>query len=228
MCSRFTQLKSWSDLIRIYRITAAAPAPNALARYNIAPTQQVAVIRQAGGGGRELLSMRWGLVPSWAKDETIGNRMINARAETVLDKPAFRNAMRQRRCLIPADGFYEWQKRDKGGRQPYRITRLDEEPFAFAGLWEQWDKTRDRPPLLSCTILTTNANALVAPIHDRVPVMLTADDFAMWLETGIWSAEQAATMCRPFPAAATAATPVSPLVNRAGNDEPVCIAPILG
>jgi putative SOS response-associated peptidase YedK len=226
MCGRFTQRLAWSELVRLYRITEAEPAPNALARYNVAPTQPVAVVRRTDDGGRVLSTMRWGLVPAWARDAAIGAKLINARAETVLTRPAFRRAMRRRRCLIPADGFYEWQPRPGRAKQPYLVTRADGRPFAFAGLWERWDKSPDRQPLLSCTILTTDANALLAPIHDRMPVIVGDDDHERWLDGAGCPAEAALGLLRPCPLDALVARPVGTRVNRVANDDAGCVEPL--
>ena len=196
-------------------------------RFNIAPTQPIAAVRQLGPGEpRQLDALRWGLIPSWAKDPAIGNRMINARAETLAEKPAYRAAYRQRRCLVLADGFYEWQK-TASGKQPYYIRLADDRPFAFAGLWERWqDKTlKDAPVLESCTIITTDANQLVQPIHDRMPVILAPEDYEQWLDPSLDAAEQLAPLLRSYPAEKMTAYPVSSLVNRPTNDSPECIQP---
>ena len=162
MCGRFL-LKS--PLVELQRAFGFAERPNLEPRFNIAPTQTVPIVRRRddGGGGRELALVRWGLVPAWAKEPAIGNKMINARAEGIAAKPAFRAAFRQRRCLVPADGFYEWRKLAGGRKQPMLIRRRDRAPFAFAGLWEVWRGPDG--PLETCTIVTTAANALLAPIH---------------------------------------------------------------
>lgn len=222
MCGRYTQLRSWSELVQIFAAVTAAPAPNALARYNIAPTQDVAVIR-LGAAGRELLPMRWGLVPAWAKDVRMGVRLINARAESAAEKPAFRAAMRARRCLIPADGFYEWQAQAGGPKLPFRIAMADGAPFAFAGLWERWQSPADGRALLSCTILTTEANAVVRPIHDRMPVILAAGDYAAWLDRSGHSATAVQRLLGPAPAAGMQAQPLGPYVNRVANDDARCL-----
>lgn len=227
MCGRYTQLRSWPELVRLYRITQAQAAPNALARYNIAPMQAVAVIRSGADGGRALSAMRWGLVPAWARDLGIGAKMINARAETVLEKPAFLSAMRRRRCLIPADGFYEWQVRPGAAKQPYRLTLADDRPMAFAGLWERWEGAAFGAPVLSCTILTTAANELLAPIHARMPVILSEDAHDAWLDCERCPAEAMLALLRPYPAAAMIARPVGTWVNRVANDDPRCLAPPL-
>jgi len=203
--------------------------PNLQPRYNIAPTQEVAVIRPAANGGaRELAMLRWGLVPHWAKDIAIGARLINARSETVADKPAFRDAFRKRRCLVPADGFYEW--RSEGGRkQPFRIGMKGGALFAFAGLWESWsppDAQEDEPLLETVTIVTTAANDKLRPIHHRMPVILDAADYAAWLDTASGDAKAAGALLRPFPAEPMAFYRVNPTVNNARNDTAACIEPL--
>ncbi len=223
MCGRYSQLRSWSELVQIFAAMTAAPAPNALARYNIAPTQDVAVVR-LGAAGRELLPMRWGLVPAWAKDVRMGVRLINARAETAAEKPAFRAAMRARRCLIPADGFYEWQAQASGPKLPFRIAMADGASFAFAGLWERWQSPADGQMLLSCTILTTEANAVVRPIHDRMPVILAGSDYDAWLDSTGQSAAAVQRLLGPYAAAAMEAQALGPYVNRVANDDARCLA----
>ncbi|MGD8725986.1 MAG: SOS response-associated peptidase, partial [Gemmatimonadales bacterium] len=166
----------------------------------------------------------WGLIPSWAKDPTIGNRMINARAETVATKPAFEGAFKHRRCLIPADGFYEWQK--TGSRkQPYYIGRRDGSVFAFAGLWERWaDEGHD--PIETFTIITTTPNDLLAPIHDRMPVILPTDRYDEWLDPANTETEALQSLLGPAPAADLTATPVSTYVNSPHNEGPECVRPL--
>ena len=225
MCGRYTQTSSWSELVHLYRITEGATPLNLGPRYNIAPTQDVAVVRAApNGGGRALARMRWGLVPSWAKDIAIGARLINARAETVAEKPSFRDAYRRRRCLIPANGFYEWQKRPGGVKQPYRITLEDQQPFAFAGLWERWERASDSKPVQSCAIITTEANDLLRPIHGRMPVIVDAANYDAWLDADGHDGAQAALL-RPYPSEAMAAWPVGTYVNSAANDDAKCLEP---
>ena len=191
-------------------------------RYNIAPTQSVIVINDTGQ--RQLVQMRWGLIPSWAKAESIGNRMINARAETIADKPAFRAALKKRRCIIPADGFYEWQKQGKL-KQPVRIVLKTREPFGFAGLWEHW-----KPPagdeVLSCTIITTEANELLKQVHERMPVILARKDEEAWLDPNTQEAEKVLPLLKPYPANLMEFYPVSRVVNSPANDTADCIAPI--
>lgn len=192
-------------------------------RYNVAPTQEIPVIR-ADADRRQLTMMRWGLVPSWADDPKIGSRLINARSEDAASKPSFQSALKQRRCLIPADGFYEWEKIGKA-RQPHWFRMRDERPFAFAGLWESWPKMN--PPLESATILTTRANELVGKYHDRMPVILSPNDYAVWLDPAN-DPERLRYLFEPLPASALSDTKVSPVVNNARSDTPDCIEPIVG
>jgi putative SOS response-associated peptidase YedK len=171
---------------------------------------------------RELVFLRWGLIPGWAKDPTIGNRMINARAETAAEKPAFRAALRRRRCLVAADGFYEWQRSGKQ-KQPYFIRLCDDRPFAFAGLWETWEAP-ELSSIESCTLLTTAANDLIRPIHDRMPVILAPDAYQPWLDLSVQKPEKVLPLLQPFPSEAMIAYPVGMLVNNPAHDDPQCIA----
>jgi putative SOS response-associated peptidase YedK len=191
-------------------------------RYNIAPAQSVIVV--GDDGKRFLKPMRWGMIPSWAKDPSIGNRMINARAETLAEKPAFRAALKKRRCLIPADGFYEWQKLGQV-KQPVRIVLKSREPFGFAGLWEQW-MSPDGEGILSCTIITTEANELLKPIHNRMPVILMQDVEAVWLDPKIQEPEKLLPLLRQHPSDELEFYPVSREVNSPAVDKPSNIEPI--
>jgi putative SOS response-associated peptidase YedK len=191
-------------------------------RYNITPTQEVLAIR-AAGAGREFVNLRWGLIPSWAKDKKIGARLINARADGVADKPSFRSAFKSRRCLIPADGFFEWQKAGSK-KQPYYVTLLDGGPFAFAGLWERWHG--DEGDIQSCSIVTTDANELLRPLHDRMPVILDPKDFAAWLDQNPGPREEPLALLKPFPSEAMQAVPVSTTVINPRNQGPACIEPL--
>jgi putative SOS response-associated peptidase YedK len=221
MCGRYSITTAPEAMRRLFRIEG--PLLNIEPRYNLAPTQLAPVIRPRTEGGNELAMMRWGLVPSWSKKGPVsGFTMINARAETVADKPAYRAAFRERRCLVPADGFYEWKKLGRE-KQPYRFTMADVAPFAFAGLWESWrDPTGGS--LLSFTIIVTVANALVSTVHDRMPVILAAGQADAWLAGG--SREAMLALLQPFPADRMAAKPVSRRVNSAANDDPGVIEPM--
>lgn len=217
MCGRFTLAVSGEQLAAQFQLAAS---PDLTARYNIAPSQPVAIIR-AEADRRWLALVRWGLIPAWAKDTTLGARMINARAETVAEKPAFRTALRQRRCLIPADGFYEWQAQ-ADGKQPYYIRLAEGGAFALAGLWERW-QTPDGDWLESCTILTTTANELVKPLHERMPVILAPEQYARWLDPELRDPALLRELLVPYPAGLLVAYPVSKAVNRVSNDGPELI-----
>lgn len=226
MCGRFALISDTEQLVAEFGIApeSVAAMPESVPRYNVAPTQPVAAIRLADGSKqRELTFFRWGLIPSWSKDPKIGSRMINARSETVAEKPSFRAAFKRRRCIIPADGFYEWQKVD-GGKQPIFIHGVDKRPFALAGLWEMWSDP-EGSMLQTCTILTTRPNDMMAPIHNRMPVILEKEDYDMWLDPGD-NPQQALHLLRPYPAEKMAAYPVSTFVNSPRNDAPACIEPI--
>jgi putative SOS response-associated peptidase YedK len=219
MCGRYTQLRSWPELVELYNITRVGPPPNLPARYNVAPTQNVPIVRRPeDAGGRELVLARWGLIPFWAKDAKIGTRTINARAETVAEKPSFREAFKRRRCLVVADGFYEWQKRTGGQKQPYFISVASEAPFAFAGLWETWNDP-EGGRVESCTIIVTEANEALRPIHDRMPVILRPDGFDPWLDAAPGDAR---AMLQPFAGDMTL-YPVSTRVNNVRNDDAGCM-----
>jgi putative SOS response-associated peptidase YedK len=193
-------------------------------RYNIAPTQPVAVVPNNDENRIEFFN--WGLIPSWAKDPSIGNRMINARAETLAEKPAFRAAYRRRRCLVLADGFFEWRK-DPGKKvkQPMYIRLKTGEPFAFAGLWEIWNSA-DGSQILSCTIITTEPNELVSDIHNRMPVILPREGYSAWLNPSEIQPADLDDLLRPYPSTELAAHPVSTIVNSPGNDSPACVVPL--
>lgn len=216
MCGRYTLKTPLDALVKQLDLTGQSPALSP--SYNVAPTQNVAAVMS----GRRLETLRWGLIPSWAKDEGIGARLINARAETVNEKPAFRSAFRRRRCLIPADGFYEW-RRVNGGKQPYYITLRGGEPFVFAGIWESWSSPEE--DVLSCAIITTRANSLVAEIHDRMPVIIPAAAYDDWLDPEI-DAHEALALLEPYPADAMDAYPVSTHVNRPANNDERCVQPL--
>jgi putative SOS response-associated peptidase YedK len=216
MCGRFSLHQSAIQLAEIFEV----PEPDWTPRYNIAPTQPVLALGcYEAGMDRRFRLLRWGLIPAWAKEEAIGNKLINARSETVAEKPSFRSAFKQRRCLIVADGFYEW-KRTAGQKQPYYFQRLDQQPFAFAGLWEHWQ--REGLTIDSCTILTTEANALLQPIHDRMPVILPPEMYDRWLDLDTPPAELQALL-RPAEPATMQSHPVSTRVNRPSYESADCI-----
>ena len=195
----------------------AAP-PDVTPRYNIAPTQQVPIVRQNAAGAREWVEVRWGLVPRWAKDPSIGAKLINARAETAAAKPAFGNAFRRHRCLVPADAFYEW-KPAQGGKRPVRVALKNGRPLGMAGLYERW-LAPDGEVLDSCTILTTQANALLAGVHDRMPVIIAPQDYARWLNP---AENEVTDLLAPFPAQAMTWYPISMRVNAVRNDDATLI-----
>jgi putative SOS response-associated peptidase YedK len=172
---------------------------------------------------RELSLLRWGLIPFWAEDPKIGYSTINARAETVATKPSFREAVKKRRCLVVADGFYEWQKTD-GQKQPYLIHLKDNSPFAFAGLWERWK--RGEQAIESCSIIVTEPNAVLEPIHDRMPVILSPDDYGLWLDPDVEDGKRLQSLLRPYPPDEMEAYPISTLVNNPGNDQQECVEPV--
>jgi len=207
----------------IAEVFQLADQPALSPRYNIAPSQSVAVVRQRPGMGiRELVMLQWGLIPHWADDPAIGNRMTNARAETVATKPSFRRPFRTKRCLVVADGFYEWQKTD-GGKQPFFIRLANDRPFGMAGLWEHWD--HDDRIIESCTIVTTEGNELMSPIHDRMPVIIPPEQFEQWLDPDLHDEKMLTPLLRPFNPQEMLAYPVSTLVNKAVNEFPACIQP---
>jgi putative SOS response-associated peptidase YedK len=223
MCGRFVLVSSGAKLAEVFGL---AEEPRVAPRYNIAPSQPVAVVRAArhDGGAREWDHLRWGLVPSWMKEVPTDAPLINARAETAMDKPAFRAAFRRRRCLIPADGFYEWQTRDGGGKQPWYVTLETGEPFAFAGLWEHWQGA-DGSELESCALLTTEPNALMRPIHRRMPVILRPRDHDLWLDPREQDPDHLRPLLAPYAGNDMIAHPVSRHVNNPRHDDERCIAP---
>ena len=221
MCGRF----SLGATVRVGQLFDVPDWPDVPPRYNIAPSQDVpAVVQLRETAHRQFRPLRWGLVPSWAKDRTIGARLINARAETVAAKPAFRGLLREHRCLVLADGFYEWQLRGRR-KQPWYVRMRDNRPFAFAGLWDRWHPV-EGDQLETCTIVTTEANAVVRPIHDRMPVILPSTDYGLWLDPGFQEVERLTAALRPYPPDEMTAYPVSTRVNNAAYDDPECVAPL--
>jgi putative SOS response-associated peptidase YedK len=224
MCGRYALTTPPQVLAALFNLHGKRQ--QAAPRYNVAPTQTMPVIVQRADGTREMVQMRWGLIPSWAKDPTIGSRMINARSETAAEKPAFRSAMQKRRCLVPISGFYEWQKRSAGGKQPYYIHRADGEPIALAGLWESWTNSETGEKVETFTILTTNANDEVAPLHDRMPVVIEQEDFGKWLDPAMHDSAKASELLQPAADGVLAMHPVSSRVNTPKNDDAALIEPV--
>ena len=220
MCGRYSLTTPEEALVDLF---GAGPLDDFQPRYNIAPTQTVPVVRVGEDGARQWAWLRWGLVPSWAKDASIGNRMINARAETAAEKPSFRAAFRRRRCLVPADGFYEWRK-SGGQSQPYRIEMARGAPFALAGLWERWQAAEGQA-IESFTILTTEANRDLAAIHHRMPVILSPDHYDVWLMTGAANTGMLQPLLAPYGDGELTARPITRHVNNPRNDDPACLEP---
>ncbi|MEZ6196552.1 MAG: SOS response-associated peptidase [Planctomycetota bacterium] len=220
MCGRFTLQAPTDAILDLFDLEPEAAPPVIRPRYNVAPTQDVLALRVVEGE-RELVRLHWGLVPFFMKDAKGAARMINARSETVAEKPSFRAAFKRRRCLVPADGFYEWRKTAAGGKQPFHISMRDGRPFAFAGLWESWDKGPAR--LESCTILTTTPNELVAEVHDRMPVILDPEDFPLWLDPGVTELGALRPLFEAHPADDMRVRAVSTRVNSPRNDDPACL-----
>ncbi len=221
MCGRYT-LSTPPDLIAEF--LELAEAPEVGPRYNIAPTQEAPIVRfSPDRGGRHAALARWGLVPFWAKDPAIGNRMINARAETAAEKPAFRSSFRKRRCIVVADGFYEWKK-VAGPKQPYLLRPRGGPLFALAGLWDRWG--RGEEALETYAILTTEPNGVVAPIHRRMPAVLSPEHWAAWLDPELEDPARVGAMLGPCPEEWIEALPVSTYVNNPANDSPRCVEPL--
>ena len=221
MCGRYSLIASIAELGERFGFDGAdvAYSPS----YNVAPTQGVLTV-VAESEARRAVRMRWGLIPSWARKASIGSRMINARAETVAEKPSFRTALRRRRCLVLADGFYEW-RRTSAGKRPLRITMASGEPFAFAGLWDTWRDPQDKT-VTSCTIITTGANDLLRPIHDRMPVILHREQEDLWLDHDVREPDVLREVLIPYNPGAMKAYEVSTLVNSPANDGPELSVPM--
>lgn len=226
MCGRFTLTLDPAQLRQAFPWLHVPEEATFTPRYNISPTQPVAVV--PNDGKHQLDFFSWGLIPSWAKDPSMGSKLINARGETVAEKPSFRTAFKRRRCLILADGFYEWQKTiDVRGKTPMYIQLVSGQPFAFAGLWEWWTPPGgDGSEIRSCTIITTEPNSLMASIHNRMPVILPPEAYEMWLEPAEQRSEKLMPLIQPYPAKAMKARPVSRLVNSPASDSPACIAAV--
>ena len=221
MCTRYVLYQE--HLREILDRLGMAGATGFSTRYNIAPGSLIPAARSSAQAVQpEAVLLRWGLVPAWAKED-IGCKLLNARAETIASKPAFRDALRKRRCVIPASGFYEWQSVGHL-KQPWLIRRRNQQPFAFAGLWESW-RAPDGATLETCTIVTTEPNELMRPIHSRMPVMLAPEQFAPWLDARTTQSEKLAPLLHPAPAATMSAIAVSRRVSNVRHDDPACLAP---
>jgi putative SOS response-associated peptidase YedK len=222
MCGRYLQLSSGEAMARWFGFEGGPAWPE---RYNIAPSQNVPVVRLAEDGGkRECVLMRWGLVPSWAREASFNASTINARAETLAVKPAFREAFRRRRCLVPADGFYEWKATGQKHKQPYVIQPVDGKPLAFAGLWDRW-RGPQGDTLESMTIVTTEANELLRPLHERMPVILSPEHYAVWLDPHFQKTDVLKRLLGPCPDGWLSLTAVTPYVSNARHEGPRCLEP---
>lgn len=223
MCGRFVQAHDPSFYADAFRVETIRTDPLPVS-YNVAPTDHVYAVAEHDGV-RILGSFRWGLIPFWAKDRKIAARNINARAETIADKPAFRDSFVKRRCLIPADGFYEWQQLPKG-KLPHYIYRSDRRPLALAGIWSSWREPDSGDRVLTCSIVTGRPNDLVGEIHDRMPVIMQESDWDKWLTRDLDDKEALQQLLTVFPKGAMGAHPVSTLVNKVANNYPECVAPL--
>lgn len=223
MCGRFTLQTPVAELVDLFEIDHVRAIPVG-PRFNVAPTDAVAVVRQRSDGVRELDALRWGLIPGWTKDPADLPMLINARSETLDSRPAFEEPTRSRRCLVLADGFFEWRT-ESGRRQPYLVRLKSGKPFAFAGLWDRWSGDPDGP-VESCTIITTDANDLLRPVHDRMPVILRPSDVSQWLDPELRLYAELAPFLAPYPSEAVQLIPVNPRVNHIRNDDPACVEPL--
>jgi putative SOS response-associated peptidase YedK len=222
MCGRFVLMTPGRSLASRFRLTEE---PTLEPRYNIAPTQVVAIVAESRQKSRrELRMVKWGLIPFWAQDARAGARLINARSESAAEKPAFRTAFKRRRCLIPADGFYHWKKTE-GSKGPYFVGLANQEVFAFAGLWDWW-KGPEGEIVESCTILTTDANELLRPMHERMPVILSLEDYDLWLDPEVSNPELLKPLLKPYPSDKMIVYRVGEKVNKATYEAPDCIEPL--
>jgi putative SOS response-associated peptidase YedK len=224
MCGRYKLTVSWAEIHRLYNL---ANSVNLRPRYNIAPTQDVlAIIFDADTKQRRGEMLRWGLVPFWAQDVKIGYHLINAKAETVTEKPAYREAFKHRRCIIPADAFYEWQETGESLKQPYAIVMKDRGAFGFAGLWEKWTDKASGEVIHSCTIITTEPNALCALIHNRMPAILDPADYTQWLGEKVANEDELRAMLGPFPVGRMACFKIGTKIGNVKYDEPGLVEPL--
>jgi putative SOS response-associated peptidase YedK len=228
MCGRMVLTRSAREIAEAFDATDEEALLELGPSWNVAPTQDVVAVRANDHAVRHLDRLHWGLIPFWAKDRRIGSRMINARSETAAEKPSFRNALRRRRCIVPADGFYEWQRPEAGSKSPkipYFFRRQDSRLLAIAGLWEEWTDMSSGEIVQSCTLLTTDANSVVGPIHDRMPVLLDESGYAGWLDSKQTEASLLQGLLVPARDDVLESIRVSTLVNSPRNDEPACIEP---
>lgn len=224
MCGRFCNHSKPEQIKSEFKVGSKSPDLFEL-RYNVAPSQMIACVLEQEGE-RIVSPLKWGLVPAWAKDPNIGNRMINARAETITEKPSFREAFKTRRCIVPASGFYEWQRQESGAKQPFYFYLKEKEVFGFAGLWENWiDKTTGEE-LETCTIITTDANAVLKLVHDRMPVILKAGDYDEWLDPKAKDTAKLERLLAPYATKEMASHPVSKSVNIPDSNSPELIKPL--
>jgi putative SOS response-associated peptidase YedK len=227
MCGRYTSTVVDPDIIaQAFDLDLSPDTPSLAARYNIAPTQDVITVVKDEENNTRLAWMRWGLIPFWAKDPAIGNRLINARSETLAEKPSFRAAYRYRRCLVVADGFYEWKGNDDGSKTPYYIRLKDGGLFGMSGLWEVWTDKQTGEVRTTCTIITTSPNELVQPIHNRMTVILPREHYDTWLDRNTTDTRQLQPLLQPYPAEAMTAYPVSTRVNNPRHEGPELIEPV--
>ncbi len=222
MCGRFVTIIPYDELKKIFDLVESQTI-QLEPRYNVAPTQQVPVVRN-NGEHNSISFLKWGLVPSWSKDPKMGSHMINARCETVAEKPAFRHAIKYNRCIIPMNGFYEWSHTE-GEKHPHFIHLADKSPMGVAGIWEHWNST-DGTALETFSVLTTEANKLVSTLHDRMPVILHPDNFGMWLSKSLQDPHHLEHLCQPYPDELLTYYEVSSLVNSPRFDSPACIVRI--
>ena len=222
MCGRFVRA---TPIERYSALFSASGSIELKASYNIAPSSQILLARNNAKGGRELVALKWGLVPSWSKEPKTEYSTINARAETVDEKPTFRNAFKSRRCLIASDGFIEWQKKSDGTKQPYFIDLADQKPFAFAGIWERWE--REGQILESCAIIVTQANDLMKPIHDRMPVILSPEFSDAWMNGKETNTSNLKSLLVPYPSDRMKAYPISNMINSPRNDHSDLMLPLM-
>jgi putative SOS response-associated peptidase YedK len=229
MCGRFTSSTQLSFLLERFRAEPSGGVEDHRPSWNVAPASDILVVVAGSDGARQLRELRWGLVPRWAKDPKAGNRMINMRAETVREKPTWQRTLARNRCIIPIDGFYEWQDQGKGRRkQPFYITARDEQPLALAGLWATWRDPDSDDELWSCTILTTSANKLMRSVHHRMPVILPPESWDAWLDPDNRDVEQLAALLQPAPEELLTLWPVDQAVGNPRNNRPELLRPLEG